>query len=63
MYIVTLESKDKHKFEFICDAENNYDAIIKAKLQIQNKGWEHFKYEIIDVKLKENKWLNEKKPF
>lgn len=63
MYIVTLESKDKHKFEFICDAENNYEAIIKAKQKILEKGWTGYLYEIIDVKLKENKWLNEKKPF
>ena len=50
MFIVLMESHDKHKYEFSCDTNSRNEAIIKALESIEGKGWDVYGYEIKEIK-------------
>jgi len=51
VFVVTLESKDKHRYSYMCNAVCERDAVISAHGEIMNKGWEHYLYVPVKIEI------------
>ena len=45
-----MESHDKHKYQYSCDADNKNEAIKRAFESIEEKGYDVYGYEIKEIK-------------
>jgi hypothetical protein len=49
IYVILLESKDKHQLEIKTKAETKKEAIENTFIKIKNLKYEKFKYKVINV--------------
>ena len=48
-YKVILQSRQGHKYEYICKAEDELEAGEKAYKSINVKGWSNYQYMVNDI--------------
>lgn len=50
-YKVMMQSRQGHEYEYICEAEDEFNASEKAYESININGWSNYQYMVNDVTL------------